>query len=524
MASQRCRYDTALTVGWEWIACVIQLVAFSIFAIIAGTGLVVFGILPMVMFFRGSADPPSLALAIALVVIGAGTILLTVTATVYWTFDRSRLWHGIEVKCDGVTFVGTRFSTTIHWDAVAQIEFGSSFLTGDKSDPSPVCDESDCGLIQLRVHRTGRARPLSMWLNRSDAEECRPGFLEYCSGVPCGEMPALPDTEQEPSGDVTTGTAADEKEMPQPELPDRVAPDLAALRMKDLRIVQLAVGLLGLGSAAIGAIDADIPGFVAGALIGSLAGFLLGHLLKALVVAIIAIRDNRDGPLEGQESQSGIRKWCFVRWCQFFVLLVLQFVMCHEFYWFGNMLATSVSHDTGALLTRSTARKDSREFLRDKLRERRWRHAVVSARPARWVLRNRTLAVNEMTLEFLDSFAGKGKLSRDAFWIDGLKDEALTAIWRSDSWLARQFTDRALNRYGWAVVGLAREDMGRYRDRGWIIRFVLANFWFMPDIEEPDREPPLTTVRPGKYLRRSEIDAPAKLSASSGDESFSNRS
>jgi hypothetical protein len=220
------------------------------------------------------------------------------------------------------------------------------------------------------------------------------------------------------------------------------------------------VGLAILGGT-LGYGDAEIAGLIAGALLGLFVGEILGGIVTNLLVLAF-------GPKAASERRGYVSRT---------VRIAIMVVLLHECFWLANMAAITVSYNTGAFLTQATARGDSRERLRDGLKERRWQHQVVAARPLTFLLVDEVEALNQANLELVDFANGQeidrpGSAPRDI-----LKTKVITALWGADHWASQPLTVDRLNACGDALCRMARDEMAACQARGWILGR-LPTEWF----------------------------------------------
>ena len=237
-------------------------------------------------------------------------------------------------------------------------------------------------------------------------------------------------------------------------------------------------GVLAILGGVIGCIDAAVPGLITGALLGLLVGEIVGAIAISVLVLLFGTWATSDPILErGEKAVSESAGGRTRRYILRTVLIAVLLVLLHEGYWIANMADLTVNHNTGAYLTQATKRGDSRERLRDDLKERRWQLEIFAARPLKWLLEDEPAALNQANLEFIEVVNGKGIDKPGAGLRDTLQAKAIAALWRSDNVLAQAFTDQTLNAYGWGVIQLTRTEIEKYQSKGWVLRHMPAK-WF----------------------------------------------
>ena len=228
----------------------------------------------------------------------------------------------------------------------------------------------------------------------------------------------------------------------------------------------------------LGCIDAGIPSLIACAILGLFFGEIVGYIAVNLIVLLFGPKATTDQTHEGADNtHTETVVQCLSRYLSRTLGIVVLAVLLHECYWFVNMGLVTVNHNTGAYLTRATSRGDSRQRIRDDLKERRWQHDIFSARPLKWLIQAEAEALNQANLEFIEVINGKGIEKPRSGLKDTLKAKAIAALWRSDYSLVHMVTDPVLNAYGAALCELTTEQLEKYQSKGWVLRH-LPKAWF----------------------------------------------
>ncbi|MCA9106441.1 MAG: hypothetical protein KDA83_13540 [Planctomycetales bacterium] len=151
----------------------------------------------------------------------------------------------------------------------------------------------------------------------------------------------------------------------------------------------------------------------------------------------------------------------------------------HEAHHLGNIVVLTLNHNANVTMMNSTARGDSREYLRDSLKGHEWPLTVAHSRPARWLLSPEVEEINESNLRMIEFLQGKGMERGDNSprLTEQATSELVTELWRSDNWLARKVTDKSLNLYGLAISEACKSRIEDQRSQGWLLRFVPTDFF-----------------------------------------------
>lgn len=249
-------------------------------------------------------------------------------------------------------------------------------------------------------------------------------------------------------------------------------PQAKRLTVEDLHLVWPSIALLTMAGASIGLVDAGFLGLGIGAFCGVWAGLIVGVFLKFLMVCVIGFRTDQRGQPHADKPQVSERLVRGVGWTLFLLWCALMVVICHEVYWLTNGACLYSECSMGYQIRKSTSRGDSREFLLDTLREKRWRLEAFSACPLRWLLQDEVLASNQMTLELCDIVRGKAPtVASPQTWGGRLKNEAVRRLWQSNDRKAKFVTDKMLNVAGSAIERDGVEQWKNCIQRTWIIKY-----------------------------------------------------
>ena len=237
--------------------------------------------------------------------------------------------------------------------------------------------------------------------------------------------------------------------------------------------------LLALLAAVVGASDAEMPGALAGFAVGLFFGEVLGWIGVSLLVLLSGSRVTSDPASDEPATLTAESRGRRVIGRILRALLITGLIVfLHECYCLANLGALAINHNTGVFLTQGTSRGDSREFLKDGLRERRWKHDIIDARPIRWLLTEDVSALNHTNVEFIDLVNGKGWDKPGNVVEEKAEARLLAELWRSTHWGAQTIADITFNLYGNALCARTQEETLKYRAKGWVLRF-LPERWFL---------------------------------------------
>ncbi len=500
LSNKRNRYETGLCLTAEWIALAIMFVAFTMFAIIAGAGLFVFVVAPLVMLFSGSTDGVSLAMhVVGLVVCIASTVL----PTWIWGLDRNRLWTGVELDSAEVIFIASVFSARVPHKNITVCEFAYAQLREDSPKSAIVERVAADFLVQCRIFTSRRSRPLAIFLRHTDAEELRsilekecvhttfrtqrlPSWLEEKSpdaksgGIPVVEMPTTPPSPlKEERENLSLVAHSDEdcatEKVNVPWVRHRV--------VEDLHLVKISTATLALAGGGFGLVDAGLVGLTVGTLLGAGMGLPTGELVRVFLGCFIGFKDDQDEELKPEKERLG--KWArrIANWGAALLALIFQVVFFHEMYWSTNVASLAETCDIAHHIRRSTNRGDTRVFLRETVNANLWKLRAYSARPLRWCLRDEIYAMNRVTQEVCDVINGKapvGSASKNLG--DTLHNEALRRLWQSDDWKSQVITDRSLNVIGSTISRTSMGQVDGCLQRTWLVKY-MPREWIIVDVD-----------------------------------------
>lgn len=211
-------------------------------------------------------------------------------------------------------------------------------------------------------------------------------------------------------------------------------------------------------------------------------GLLLGGVGGALVIAVVACAVRHmlalcsPAIVSNQQEQSASPRLDRVAdRIGRAAALAFLIVVVHEAYWLLQVAALCANHTTAAVMTQATYSDSPRAPLREMFNELRPLHEVWQIRPTRWLIRDEVMELNAANLLFIRVINGEVEphVSREN---DGLLDRIGDAVaakaWKSDNFIARRWTSRAINVYGAGMCKKAEEQIESHWRRGWILRWI----------------------------------------------------
>jgi len=155
--------------------------------------------------------------------------------------------------------------------------------------------------------------------------------------------------------------------------------------------------------------------------------------------------------------------------------LVGLVVVSHDAYYYLNLHATAVNHNTGARLLQSIAREDTREDLTDGLASRQWQHAVIGARPTEWLMTQEVTKMNLANTELIASLGDEE--AKDASVSRGSqRADSVVAVSQPNVWSSRKLSDSELHAYGRRLCRRCVDQADGYQAKGWLLRYMSPKF------------------------------------------------